>query len=167
MNKFKAVSHPISVPQPSIHSQFLARARPWETNGNVPFWVCEPALDHRSKPAFAQGDAVSLQQDWLSRLRHFDENYRDIDFHARISSHAIKLWKALGRVYCSRPCQVPIVLNVFRLTKQFISNVASAGSASGKFFAANHHRLMRRTMPIEMPDEVNAAYRSQFAWFAH
>jgi len=59
------------------------------------------------------------------------------------------------------------VLNVLCLTKQLISNPASAGSARGKFFAADHHRLMRGTMTIEMPDEVNAAYRGEFAGFAH
>jgi hypothetical protein len=104
MHKFKAVPHPISVPQPGIHSQFLARVRPWKTDSDVPFWVGEPALDYRSKPAFAQGDAVSLQHDWLSRLRHFDENYWDIDFHAGKPSNTVKFWKALGGVYCSRPC---------------------------------------------------------------
>jgi hypothetical protein len=166
-HKFKAVPHPISVPEPGIQSQFLARARPWKTDGDVPFWVYEPALDHRSEPAFAQSDAVSLQHNWLSRLRHFDENYRDIDFHSGKPSHTIKFWKALGGVQYSRSCQVPIVLNVFRLTKQFISNIASAGSARWKFFAANHHRLVRWTVAIEMPDEVNAAHRSELAWFAH
>jgi hypothetical protein len=59
------------------------------------------------------------------------------------------------------------VLNVLCLTKQLISNPASAGSARGKFFAADHHRLMRGTMTTEMPDEVNAAYRGEFAGFAH
>jgi hypothetical protein len=58
------------------------------------------------------------------------------------------------------------VLNVFCLTKQLISNSASAGSACGKFFAADHHRFMRGTMTIEMPDEVNATHRGEFAGFA-
>jgi hypothetical protein len=56
---------------------------------------------------------------------------------------------------------------VLGLTKQFISNRASAGSAGRKFFAADHHCLMRRTMTIEMPHEIDTAHRSKFPGFAH
>ena len=76
----------------------------------------------------------------------FDENDRKIDFNPPKSSKGIELSGFSRNSELHRPSQVPIVMNVLRLSHELVMDRAPTRPTSWEFFSANYDGLVRSTM---------------------
>lgn len=63
-----------------------------------------------------------------------------------------------------RASEIPIVMQMFGLPDQIVTDPTLADAADGKFFAANYDRFVRSAMRREMPNAIDAAYWREFTW---
>lgn len=165
--KLESMAHPISVPQSSIHADLLPRGWSWKADGDALPWVGQPALDHHAQPSFAQAGRMAVQDRGLFRITGFKQDNGQIDVHASESPDTIEITGLFFEGPLFRSGEIPVVMNVLGLTKQLVANRALANAANGKIFAANDNGFVRRTMTREMPHQIDAADRSEFARSAH
>ena len=139
----------------------LPGCRAGEANGDALSRMRQPRLDHRAQTALAQRGRMSFEDDGFSGMTHLREHDRQVDLYAGEGPHAVRTHGLLWNSPLLRAGEVPIVMKMFGLTNQLVTNPAFADATDGKFFAANDDRFVGGAMRSEMPHAIDAAYGRQ------